>query len=183
MAWTYEDPSSFAVKTYLQSASVLPVFCRVDAIRTVPGNHAIELTASRRLPQQAWVSLRRPDMYPESCVTCKCSFQNFLDRGTPIDVHVLSSSSAGSARASNFHGSRAFSFYRHVSPTCPRKWLEPRTQTNKLSFHRPTYLAYHLSRPTYLTSASRPMSSICLSSSMPAMSRGSMHNTGWQHDS
>ena len=68
MAWTYEDPSSFAVKTYLQSASVLPVFCRVDAIRTVPGNHAIELTASRRLPQQAWVSLRWPDMYPESCV-------------------------------------------------------------------------------------------------------------------
>ena len=68
MAWANEDPSSFAVTTYLQSASVLPVFCRVDAIRTVPGNHAIELTASRRLPQQAWVSLRWPDMYPESCV-------------------------------------------------------------------------------------------------------------------
>ena len=35
MAWANEDPSSFAVKTYLQSANVLPVFCRVDAIRTV----------------------------------------------------------------------------------------------------------------------------------------------------
>ena len=57
MAWTNEDPSSFAVKTYLQSARVLPVFCRVDAIRTVLGNQAIELTASCRLPQHSWVVL------------------------------------------------------------------------------------------------------------------------------
>ena len=67
MAWAKEDPSSFAVKTYLQSANVLPVICRVDAIRTVLGNHATELTASCCLPQQGRVGIALATL-PSSCV-------------------------------------------------------------------------------------------------------------------